>query len=109
MVEVGAHPGPGKTAGNERVIRSDSGVAHRLSSSARVLSAADSQVKTKRYVKKRLWRLRNRRCAPIGAANRKWTSRELAAIDSKYYPGIIWRCALLRQAALKLYLLFPVQ
>jgi hypothetical protein len=30
------------------VIRSDSGVAHRLSLSARVLSAGDSQVKTKR-------------------------------------------------------------
>jgi hypothetical protein len=33
--------------GIERVIRSDSGVAHRLSLSARVLSAADSQVKVK--------------------------------------------------------------
>jgi hypothetical protein len=40
--------------GIERVIRSDSGVAHRLSSSARVLSAADSQVKMKRQRKKRL-------------------------------------------------------
>jgi hypothetical protein len=48
--------------GIERVIRSDSGVAHRLSLSARVLSAADSQVKVKRQRKKRLWRLQNR-CA----------------------------------------------
>jgi hypothetical protein len=47
--------------GNERVIRSDSGVAHRLSLSARVLSAADSQVKVKRHRRKGLWRLRNRR------------------------------------------------
>jgi hypothetical protein len=45
--------------GIERVIRSDSGVAHRLSSSARVLSAADSQVKMKRQRKKRLCRLQN--------------------------------------------------
>jgi hypothetical protein len=44
------------------VIRSDSGVAHRLSLSARVLSAVDSQVKAKRQRKKRLWRLQNR-CA----------------------------------------------
>ena len=48
--------------GIERVIRSDSGVAHRLSLSARVLSAADSQVKVKRQRKKPLWRLQNR-CA----------------------------------------------
>jgi hypothetical protein len=36
------------TQGIERVIRSDSGVAHRLSLSARVLSAVVSQVKAKR-------------------------------------------------------------
>jgi hypothetical protein len=46
--------------GNERVIRSDSGVAHRLSLSARVLSAVGSQVKAKRQRKKPLWRLHNR-------------------------------------------------
>jgi hypothetical protein len=48
------------TQGIERVIRSDSGVAHRLSLSARVLSAADSQVKAKRQGWKRLWGLKNR-------------------------------------------------
>jgi hypothetical protein len=48
------------TQGIERVIRSDFGVAHRLSLSARVLSAVVSQVKAKRQCKKRLWRLRNR-------------------------------------------------
>ena len=47
--------------GIERVIRSDSGVAHHLSLSARVLSAVDSQVKAKRRGQKRLWRLRNLR------------------------------------------------
>ena len=41
------------------VIRSDSGVAHRLSLSARVLSAAGSQVKAKRQSKKRLRHLQN--------------------------------------------------
>jgi hypothetical protein len=48
------------TQGIERVIRSDFGVAHRLSLSARVLSAVVSQVKAKRQCKKRLWRLHNR-------------------------------------------------
>jgi hypothetical protein len=48
------------TQGIERVIRSDFGVAHRLSLSARVLSAVVSQVKAKRQCKKRLCRLRNR-------------------------------------------------
>ncbi len=48
------------TQGIERVIRSDFGVAHRLSLSARVLSAVVSQVKAKRQCKKRLWRLQNR-------------------------------------------------
>src|SRR5258708_7478770 len=48
------------TQGIERVIRSDSGVAHRLSLSARVLSAVVSQVKAKRRCKKRLWRQQNR-------------------------------------------------
>src|ERR1700735_4877685 len=42
---------PGDGQGFERVIRSDSGVAHRLSLSARVLSAAVSQVKAKRQPK----------------------------------------------------------
>jgi hypothetical protein len=42
------------------VIRSDAGVAHRLSLSARVVSAGDSQVKAKRQGEKRLWRLQNR-------------------------------------------------
>jgi hypothetical protein len=42
------------------VIRSDAGVAHRLSLSARVVSAADNQVKAKRQGEKRLWRLQNR-------------------------------------------------
>jgi len=47
------------------VIRSDSGVAHRLSSSARVLSAAGSQVKAKRQRKKRLWHMHNWRAREI--------------------------------------------
>ena len=51
---------PSQSQGIERVIRSDSGVAHRLSLSARVVSAADRQVKAKRQGKKRLWHLRNR-------------------------------------------------
>jgi len=42
------------------VIRSDVSEAHRLSLSARVLSALDGQVKAKRQPKKRLCRLRNR-------------------------------------------------
>jgi len=46
--------------GIERVIRSDAGVAHRLSLSARVVSAVDNQVKAKRQGEKRLWRLQNR-------------------------------------------------
>jgi hypothetical protein len=42
------------------VIRSDSGVTHRLSLSARVVSAVDRQVKAKRQDKKLLRYLRNR-------------------------------------------------
>jgi hypothetical protein len=45
----------------EGVIRSDVSEAHRLSLSARVLSALDGQVKAKRQPRKRLCRLRNRR------------------------------------------------
>ena len=56
------------TQGIERVIRSDSGVAHRLSLSARVVSAVDSQVKAKRQRKKRLWRLQNRHAHRISTA-----------------------------------------
>ncbi len=52
---------PSQSQRTKRVIRSDSGVTHRLSLSARVVSAVDSQVKTKRQGKKRLWRLQNRR------------------------------------------------
>jgi len=50
------------------VIRSDCGVAHRLSLSARVVSAVDSQVKAKRQGEKRLWRLRNRRAREFQSA-----------------------------------------
>ena len=62
MVEVGARLNP---RGVERVIRSDSGVAHRLSLSARVLSAVDSQVKAKRRGEKHLWRLQNQPSAGL--------------------------------------------
>ena len=47
----------------ERVIRSDSGVAHRLSLSARVLSAQGGQVKAKPLRWKPLWRLQNQASA----------------------------------------------
>jgi len=48
LVEAGARPDPQEIVlGSERVIRSDVGEAHRLSLSARVLSAQDSQVKAK--------------------------------------------------------------
>ena len=47
----------------KRVARSDSGVAHRLSLSARVVSALYGQVKAKRQGRKRLWRMRNPRFA----------------------------------------------
>ncbi len=47
------------------MIRSDAGVAHRLSLSARVLSAVDSQVKAKRQRKKCLWHLHNRHARAV--------------------------------------------
>jgi len=53
------------------VVRSDSGVAHRLSLSARVVSAGDSQVKAKRQGQKRLWRLQNRHSATSRKGHRK--------------------------------------
>ena len=68
MVEAGARPDPQEI---ERVVRSDSGVAHRLSLSARVVSAGDSQVKAKRQGQKRLWRLQNRHSAASRKGHRK--------------------------------------
>jgi hypothetical protein len=75
--------------GLKRVIRSDAGVAHRLSLSARVVSTVDSQVKVKRQGWKRLWRLQNRplpatRKAPPGQA-----AEGSATALFRFYPDII--------------------
>src|ERR1700676_978313 len=51
----------------EGVIRSDVSEAHRLSLSARVLSALDGQVKAKRQRKKPLRRLNNRHAREFNA------------------------------------------
>jgi hypothetical protein len=61
---------PKTMQGTERVVRSDSGVAHRLSSSARVVSAADRQVKTKRQAQKRLLRLRNKHVRNLSGSSK---------------------------------------
>src|SRR3982074_1164534 len=71
---------PKTTQGIERVVRSDSGVAHRLSLSARVVSAVDSQVKAKRQGQKRLWRLQNQ--APHRLAKRPKSKLRLATAAS---------------------------
>ena len=60
--------------GSKKVVRSDSGVAHRLSLSARVVSAADSQVKAKRQGRKHLWRLQNRQLSPFDADTKSGAS-----------------------------------
>ncbi len=75
--------------GIERVIRSDAGVAHRLSSSARVVSTVDSQVKAKRQGEKRLWRLQNRPPPVTRNARRKQAAAGCAVAQSRFYPGII--------------------
>src|ERR1700730_12916552 len=91
-------------------IRSDSGVAHRLSLSARVVSAGDSQVKAKRQGEKRLWRLQNRRARRFQSVPESrvcgWNATNLARLrntlfrslyadggipESLYYPGNIRR------------------
>lgn len=61
------------------MIRSDSGVAHRLSLSARVVSAGDSQVKAKRQGQKRLWRMQNPPCSQTRKARQKRAARAFIA------------------------------
>jgi hypothetical protein len=58
------------------VVRSDVGVTHRLSLSARVVSALDRQVKVKPQAKKRLCHGRNRR-------NRDFETRLGGAIEER--------------------------
>jgi hypothetical protein len=78
------------------VIRSDVSEAHRLSLSARVLSALDGQVKAKRQPKKRLCRLRNRRFGhpPVRPSKAKLELPNPA--KSLFYPGNIGRVNALR-------------
>jgi len=64
----------------KRVIRSDAGVTHRLSLSARVVSAVDRQVKAKRQDEKRLQHRRNRHAREI---QRSPTPRLLRHRDSE--------------------------
>src|SRR5882672_8100843 len=82
------------TQGIERVIRSDFGVAHRLSLSARVLSAVVSQVKAKRQCKKRLWRLQNRHAHEFQSVPDHAPGAFPVSIESKR--GSIWRVFLTR-------------
>lgn len=78
--------------GTERVIRSDVGVAHRLSLSARVVSTVDSQVKAKRQGWKRLWRLQNRPPPATRKARSGQAAEGSATALSRFYPDIIgWR------------------
>jgi hypothetical protein len=79
------------------VIRSDSGVAHRLSLSARVLSAVVSQVKAKRECKKRLWRLRNRHAHEFQSRSDRAPGALSVSIESKRGSRfLIWRVFLMR-------------
>ena len=81
------------------MIRSDSGVAHRLSSSAGVVPMRDSQVKTKRQWQKRLWRRWNRalrgdlqssleRHPPsLDSRIRRHRCQAFSSADRHFYPG----------------------
>ena len=95
------------------MIRSDVGDTHRLSLSARVVSALDRQVKVKPQAKKRLCHGRNRRnrdfetrlVAPLkrGCLKSRWLVRYLLSLfveatlneprlsrpTARYYPGTI--------------------
>jgi hypothetical protein len=71
------------------VVRSDSGVAHRLSLSARVVSAVNSQVKAKRQGQKRLWRLQNQASARTRKARRKQAAAGHGSANFVFYPGNI--------------------
>ncbi len=74
------------------MIRSDAGLAHRLSLSARVVSAVDSQVKAKRQGWKRLWRLQNRPPPATRKARARQAAEGPATALSRFYPDIIgWR------------------
>ena len=92
------------------MIRSDSGVAHRLSLSARVVSTLDSQVKTKRQWQKRLWRRWNR---ALGRDLQSSLERHPRSLDSRirrhhcqaflkaerqFYPDIIKKSVALFQS-----------
>jgi hypothetical protein len=97
LVEAGARLDP---KGTERVIRSDSGVAHRLSLSARFLSAVNTQVKVKRRERSASGACR------IGLRASCAVGQNQAAIGGVtapfwFYPGNI--------RALKVYLPFPAQ
>jgi hypothetical protein len=78
--------------GIERVIRSDAGVAHRLSLSARVVSTVDSQVKAKQQGWKRLWCLQNRPLPATRKAHPRQAAERSATALFRFYPDIIgWR------------------
>ena len=98
--------------GFERVVRSDSGVAHRLSLSARVVSAVDSQVKAKRQGRKRLSRLRIRH-APreFGRVIESGLLRT-ASQSTSIFTRILWKrsrpaCLATQTLKLKAYLSLP--
>src|SRR5260370_26840509 len=78
--------------GIERVVRSDAGVAHRLSLSARVVSTVDSQVKAKQQGWKRLWCLQNRPLPATRKAHPRQAAEGSATASLRFYPDIIgWR------------------
>ena len=70
------------------MIRSDVSEAHRLSLSARVLSALDGQVKAKRQ-KKRLCRLRNWRFGPPPVRPSKAQARTVKSGQNPYFVRVI--------------------
>ena len=75
--------------GIEGVIRSDVSEAHRLSLSARVLSAEDGQVKAKRQAEKRFCRLRNQSSANPRPARLEPRSAGKIPVKALFYPGNI--------------------
>jgi hypothetical protein len=91
------------------VVRSDASEAHRLSLSARVLSAEHGQVKAKREREKPLWRLRNQYSAPawLRPAERKpWQPRRSPI---PFFTRVIYGQHLKPVLKLKAYLPLPAR
>ena len=92
VIRRGWCPPRTRNMGIEQVVRSDASEAHRLSLSARVLSAQEGQVKAKRHRKKRLCQLRNQLSGQPYPTRPKQAVTGQTSPNRTFYPGNIgWK------------------